>query len=180
MNLQNTVRYVLFIILVLSLSCKNKPKDMVVFSKEEIIRETDSILNTWHVAAAKADFEGYFNVMTSDAIFIGTDATENWDIIKFKEFSKPYFDKGQAWDFTPLERHIFVSEDGETVWFDELLDTWMGLCRGSGVLKNENGHRKIAHYVLSVTVPNDNVTSIVELKKDTDSILTKKLKLRTN
>ena len=60
MNLQNTVRYVLFIILVLSLSCKNKPKDMVEFSKEEIIRETDSILNTWHVAAAKADFEGYF------------------------------------------------------------------------------------------------------------------------
>ena len=32
-----------------------------------------------------------------------------------------------------LERHIYTSKSGDFIWFDELLDTWMGACRGSGV-----------------------------------------------
>lgn len=176
MSLRNIVSYGLFFLLVFSLGCRNESKDVVLMSKDKILKDTDSILNAWHKAAAKANFDDYFNAMTPDAIFIGTDATENWDINQFKDFSKPYFDKGQAWNFIPLERHIFVSEDRKVIWFDELLDTWMGLCRGSGVLKNENGQQKIAHYVLSVTVPNDDITVFIELKRDTDSVLTKKLK----
>lgn len=178
MNLKNTVRFGLFFLLLFNISCKNEPNESAIFSKSDIIKETDSILNAWHQAAENANFNDYFNAMTLDAVFIGTDATENWDIDQFKDFSKPYFDKGQAWDFKPLERNVFVSEDGEIVWFDELLNTWMGLCRGSGVLKNENGKRKIAHYVLSVTVPNDDIIAFIDLKKDTDSILTEKLKLK--
>lgn len=178
MNLKINVRLGLFFLLVFSVGCNNESKEVALISKNEIVKETDSIMNAWHQAAAKANFEGYFNAMTSDAIFIGTDATENWDIVQFKNFSKPYFDRGQAWDFTPLERHIFVSENGEAVWFDELLETWMGLCRGSGVLKKENGQRKIAQYVLSVTVPNDDISAFIDLKKDTDSILAEKLKLK--
>ena len=75
-----------------------------------------------------------------------------------------------------MERHIFVSDDGQTIWFDELLDTWMKLCRGSGVMKQENGQWKIAHYVLSVTVPNEDVNALIEIKKDRDSITVEKLK----
>jgi hypothetical protein len=38
----------------------------------------------------------YFDKMTEDAVFIGTDATENWGKPVFQEFAKPYFDKGKA------------------------------------------------------------------------------------
>lgn len=165
-------------LLLFSLGCKNTSEELAQPLKENMINEADSLLNNWHQAAAKANFDSYFNAMTSDAIFIGTDATEHWGITEFKEFSKPYFDRGQAWDFKPLDRHVFISEDRETIWFDELLDTWMGLCRGSGVIKKENNQLKIAHYVLSVTVPNDDIVEFIELKKEKDSILTEKITLK--
>lgn len=93
-------------------------------------------------------------------------------------FSKPYFDKGKAWDFKPLERHVFISPDGRVAWFDELLDTWMQLCRGSGVVVLEEGRWRIAHYVLSLAIPNESVSEVIELKKEKDSILRSSLLLR--
>jgi hypothetical protein len=34
------------------------------------------LLDSWHKAAADAKYDSYFEKMTEDAIFIGTDATE--------------------------------------------------------------------------------------------------------
>ena len=133
-------------------------------------------MDAWHKAAAEADFDAYFNLMTTDGVFIGTDATENWQKDAFKEFSKPYFDKGKAWSFSALERNVYVNSTEDFAWFDELLDTQMKICRGSGVLKKINGEWKIAHYVLSIAVPNDKVDALIALKKESDSLLTKKLK----
>ncbi|SHG73565.1 nuclear transport factor 2 family protein [Flagellimonas flava] len=142
--------------------------------KEEI----NSVLDTWHLAAAQADFESYFGKMTKDGVFIGTDATENWQNEEFRSFSKPYFDRGKAWSFTAVERNIYINGQGDFAWFDELLDTQMKLCRGSGVLKKENGQWRIAHYVLSIAVPNENVTELIEIKKEKDSLLLLQLKER--
>ena len=148
------------------------------WGQSEQIAVVDKVLDAWHMAATKADYEGYFGRMTPDAIFIGTDATENWSYGAFKSFAKPYFDRGRAWDFAAVERHIFLNENEDTAWFDELLDTWMGLCRGSGVLKKEGMDWKIAHYVLSIAVPNEQVNELLALKKTTDSILTQDFKSR--
>ncbi len=136
----------------------------------------DAVLNDWHRAAANADFDAYFGLMTADGVFIGTDATENWQNKAFKEFSKPYFDRGKAWSFTGVERNIYLNESGDFAWFDELLDTQMKLCRGSGVIKKENGQWKIAHYVLSIAVPNENVAELIQIKKEKDSLLLLALK----
>ncbi|MAU27434.1 MAG: hypothetical protein CMH48_01740 [Muricauda sp.] len=142
------------------------------------IAAISSVLDAWHKAAAEADFEAYFSKMTDDGVFLGTDATENWQNKEFRKFSKPYFDRGRAWAFTPVERNIYVSDNGKFAWFDELLDTQMKLCRGSGVLKKIDGKWKIAHYVLSIAIPNENVSEVIELKAASDSLLTKKLKER--
>ena len=123
-------------------------------------------LDNWHAAAAQANFDDYFDLMTSDAVFIGTDATENWQRKEFEAFSKPYFDRGKAWSFTPIERNVYFTNG--ICYFDELLDTQMGICRGSGILKSVNGNWKIAHYVLSISVPNDNVKQLTDLKMDWD------------
>ncbi len=130
----------------------------------------EKVLDDWHLAAAEADFDRYFSGMTTDAIFIGTDASENWKYEAFREFSKPYFDRGKAWNFKAVERNIYLNENETVAWFDELLDTWMGICRGSGVLLLQEGEWLVAHYVLSATIPNDDMDEVIAVKKELDSI----------
>ena len=139
-------------------------------------QEINALINSWHQAAAQAEYDAYFGKMTSDAVFIGTDATENWQLKAFMAFSKPYFDKGKAWSFSAVERNVYIDPSNKFAWFDELLDTWMGICRGSGVIRNENGEWKIAHYVLSATVPNDDMRQLIQIKKSKDSLQLLELK----
>lgn len=173
----------LFLLLSLS-SCEFSSKTTSIeTSEEKESNETseekiDSILELWHTAATSAKFEDYFALMADDGVFIGTDATENWQNTAFREFSKPYFDKGKAWSFTTLERNIYTSGNGQTAWFDELLDTQMGICRGSGVLEKVNGNWRIKHYVLSVAIPNEYVSEVTATKKETDSLLVLQLQKR--
>ena len=157
-------------------SCKSKVEKLPIESNKEIKENINVLMNNWHKAATDADYEGYFGKMDSVSVFIGTDATENWTKKQFESFSKPYFDKGKAWDFKTLERNIYISKTRNFVWFDELLDTWMGTCRGSGVLEKENNSWKIKHYVLSVEIPNDDVQAVIMAKKKSDSIFLSRFK----
>lgn len=142
---------------------------------QKIKAKVNLILDNWHKAAGQANFDAYFNVLSEESIYIGTDATENWTKKEFIAFAKPYFDKGKAWSFKAIERNIYLSPDKKTVWFDELLDTQMKICRGSGVLIKEKGQWKIKHYVLSMTVPNENVNEVVKIKSPLeDKILREK------
>ena len=146
------------------------------WAQEATLDKAKGVIDTWHQAAAKGDFDTYFGLMTAPGVFVGTDASEHWTLDHFKKFSKPYFDKGKAWAFTSVERHIYLDDSGDTAYFDELLDTHMGICRGSGVLQLKNGKWKIAHYVLSIAVPNEDVSALLEIKKEKDSLLLAKLK----
>lgn len=142
---------------------------------QDIKQLIDNSIVAWHKAAADANYETYFNLMTQDGVFIGTDATENWQNMEFRNFSKPYFDRGKAWSFTTLERNIYLGNNSTYAWFDELLDTQMGICRGSGVMHWVNGVWKVQHYVLSITIPNENVDQVTALKKQVDTALINKL-----
>lgn len=140
------------------------------------INKVNSALDSWHRAAAEADFKSYFELMADDAIFIGTDATENWKKPEFQAYAKPHFDNGKAWDFTSLERHVYFNKDKTLAWFDELLDTQMKICRGSGVLVLVKGQWKIQHYVLSMTVPNETSEKVIEIKSPIEDALMIQLK----
>jgi len=123
----------------------------------------DTLLNNWHKAAATADEDFFFGSMTEDGIYIGTDASERWVRDEMAAWSKQYFEGDSAWDFTPLQRTIYLDADKETAWFEESLDTWMGECRASGVLVLREEGWKIKHYHLSVTVPNDNINQFLPI-----------------
>ncbi|MGV9002409.1 nuclear transport factor 2 family protein [Flavobacterium sp.] len=148
----------IFLLLILS-ACGSKKS--VPLTEEQTI---NNFLNDWHKAAATANFNNYFDAMADDAIYMGTDATEYWNKTQFEAYAKPNFDKGKGWVFTTLERNLQYSDDKKTVWFNELLDTQMKICRGAGVLvKTDNGY-KIKQYVLSMTVPNSNAEAIIKIK----------------
>ena len=156
----------LFLLIISCASTKNSDQQKT---------EISTVLDNWHKAAADANYDNYFDTMSDESIYIGTDATENWNKKQFQAFAKPYFDKGKAWNFKAIERNIYFSKNGKNVWFDELLSTQMKLCRGSGVMVQENGQWKIKHYVLSMTVPNDNVDEVVKIKSVIeDKILSEK------
>lgn len=126
-------------------------------------QQVAAVLNDWHQAAAVADEARYFGHFAPNGVFMGTDATERWTVSEFRAWAKPQFQRKSAWSFRPRDRHVEFSGDGQTAWFDEMLDTPnLGLCRGSGVLVSIGGKWKIAQYNLSVTIPNALVHGIVQ------------------
>ena len=122
------------------------------------------VLDTWHLAAARADENLYFSLMTPEAVFLGTDATERWTREAFRIWAHPYFAKGKAWSFRAVKRRVILSKDQQVAWFDEELDTPnMGPARGTGVLVREEGGWKIAHYNLTVPIPNPLMKQVTDL-----------------
>ena len=168
-------RFLVLIFLVVLMVSSTHAQDLeahTLQNKKDIEYAITTNLDAWHKAAADTNFDTYFNLMTADAVFIGTDAGEHWALEDFKAYSKPYFDSGKAWTFAALDRHIYL--DGKNVaWFDELLTTQMGICRGSGVMKFDGQSWKVAHYVLSATIPNDKMNAVIPLKRTEDSIIIK-------
>jgi len=109
-----------------------------IFSQKETA-SLDKLMDTWHLAATNADFKAYFAPTTTDFIFLGTAPNERWTKKDFQVFSKPYFDKGKAWDFKASNRKWNFSKDGKTAWLDEDLKTWMEDCRGSASALKKKG-----------------------------------------
>lgn len=124
--------------------------------------EADRVLDDFHDAAAKADFDRYFSHWTDESVFLGTDATERWTGGEFREFARPHFEKGRGWTYRPHDRRITYAPGGEQAFFDELLDNdKLGLCRGSGVLGRVDGRWKVLQYNLSIPIPNDMAERVV-------------------
>ncbi len=132
--------------------------------------DVDSLLNSFHRAAAEADYDKYFSLMSPEIVFMGTDASERWSIDGIKAFAKPYFDQGRGWLYVPLSRNITTIKENELVFFDELLtNKSYGTCRGSGVVIRTDSGWKILQYNLSIMVPNDaakDVTQIIKTFED--------------
>jgi phosphohistidine phosphatase SixA len=128
----------------------------------EAERAVDAALDRFHDAAARADLEGYFARFAPEGIFLGTDATERWDVAQFRAWAAPYFARDSAWIFLPLQRHLVLDGGGAHAWFDEVLGSASyGLCRGSGVLRLIDGRWKLAQYNLSFLVPNARAKTVV-------------------
>lgn len=114
------------------------------------------VLDDFHNAAAMADEDRYFSHFASDAVFLGTDASERWTLDEFRAFAAPYFQRDSAWVYRMLERHITVSTDRRFAWFDErLFNDRLGETRGSGVLSRRGSRWLIEQYNLTIPIPND-------------------------
>src|SRR3954469_16903993 len=132
----------------LLISCAHaRPED--AGAREAIARELDA----FHEAAARADEEQYFAHFAPGGVFLGTDATERWDVEAFRAYAHPHFARGHGWTIRSTRRAVELR--GDIAWFDEDLDTAnYGPARGSGVLVRIGGVWKIAQYNLALTIPN--------------------------
>ncbi|MBP6458460.1 MAG: nuclear transport factor 2 family protein [Crocinitomicaceae bacterium] len=128
------------------------------------VDQLNILIDNWHLAATTADLQKYSQVMSEKFVFLGTAPGERWNKNAFLDFSKPYFDKGKAWDFKPSNRIWEFNTDSTVAWFDENLDTWMRGCRGSGILQKENNAWKISYYNLTVLIENEKIGPFIQLR----------------
>ena len=113
----------------------------------------DALLDGLHRDAHEGKFQTYFARYIPSAVFLGTDKTERWTIGEFKAYAKPAFADGHGWTYKVIERNW--EGDGDVRWFDEILfNEKLGHCRGTGVVKLIDNEWKIAHYSLTMLVPN--------------------------
>ena len=134
-------------------------------SDEEKLNSINTLLDHWHQAAANADADLFFGSMTEDCVYLGTDATEKWKRDELRSWAASAFERETAWDFTPYEREVY-SETDDLAWFDEKLDTWMGECRGSGVVKRTTEGWKLKQYNLAVTISNDKIKDFMAIEQE--------------
>jgi len=118
------------------------------------VQQVNAFIDEWHDDAAHAR-PRFFDKMAPGAIYIGTDKTERWTRDELKAWSKKYFERPSAWAFKPIKRHVAFSADRQFIWFDEQLDTQMGVCQASGVMQRTANGLQILHYQLSLAVPNE-------------------------
>ena len=128
-----------------------------------------ALLDGLHRDASEARFEDYFARFTPDAVFLGTDRSERWTIPEFKAYAAPVFAKGQGWTYHRVERHIEGS--GSIRWFDEVLDNEkLGHCRGTGVVVHSAQGWRIAHYALTMLIPNSIAAEVGEQTQAIDRL----------
>ncbi len=128
-----------------------------------------ALLDGLHGDAAHARFEAYFDRYTPDAVFLGTDRGERWTLPQFKAYAAPVFADGRGWTYHPVERHIEGAEDIR--WFDEVLhNEKLGHCRGTGVVVRTPDGWRIAHYALTMLVPNSIAAEVGEQTQKAEAL----------
>lgn len=135
-----------------------------VVSAEEAdeVAKIEAVLDDFHAAASAADEERYFSHFAVSGVFFGTDASERWTRDQFRAYAHPHFSQGKGWTYHPRDRHVALSADGASAWFDELLDNdKYGECRGTGVLQRYGGEWKIERYHLTIPMPNELAQDLV-------------------
>lgn len=142
-------RLILACIIALSAACASAAD-----ADPALAKQVNAFVDAWHDDAAHARM-AYFDKIAADGVYIGTDKTELWHKDAFKAWAAKYFERKAAWAFKASKRNVYSSGDGRIVWFDELLDTQMGPCQASGVLRRTAQGFEIEHYQLSMAVPND-------------------------
>lgn len=126
------------------------------------------VLDDFNDAAAKADEDRYFGLFAPEGVFLGTDATERWNLEEFKKFAMPYFTQmDSAWIFVPQQRWVSVDPDGNSASFHERLGSrTYGHCRGTGALRKIDGRWRVTLYDLTVPVPNELMKGVVAQIRD--------------
>jgi hypothetical protein len=132
-------------------------------SQQTDIAAINKVLDDYHQAAANGEWDTYFDLMSDDAVFIGTDAGERWVKQEFRQYSSG----SNGWVYTPQQRNVNITPDGLSAWFDEaLLSQSYGSSRGTGVLMLTVVGWKISQYHLTLPIPNGIVRGITDQIKE--------------
>lgn len=142
-------------------SCAGSPQTAPAVSA---INET---LDAFHKAAKDADEETYFSLLSEDAIFLGTDASERWTKDQFRAWAEPYFQRESAWTYKPIQRAVGLNRAMDAAWFDEMVrNETYGDLRGTGALILTPEGWRITQYNLTFLIPNDIAPEVIRMTRE--------------
>jgi len=126
---------------------------------QDAVTAINQVLDDYHAAAAEGDWTRYFALMSEDGVFIGTDVSERWIKAEFESYAS----RSSGWKYTPQTRHVNLTPDANSAWFDEVLESAsFGTARGTGVLIRTESGWKISQYHLTLPIPNALVREITD------------------
>lgn len=138
----------------------------------EATQQVNELLDKFHDAASRCDLEGYFDLFSEDAKFLGTDISESWSKAEFAMYAKPAFENGNGWKYSLRAGSVRVieplsKENLGHICFEECLDSarFKITARGTGIAILVNGEWKIRLYQLTFPVPNDCVPDFIALTR---------------
>jgi hypothetical protein len=134
-------------------------------TKAQATEAVNHVIDGLHKAASQADLDKYLNSFTNTGVFMGTDDWERWSRPEsLDKYVAERFAEGTGWSYQSVERNVNFSGDQNIAWFDEItVSKKWGRFRGTGVLINDNGSWKIAHYAMSFLVPNEAWEKVAEI-----------------
>ena len=133
-------------------------------SPSTLVAEAHRVVDDWHDAAARGDRNRYLDHFGPTAIFLGTDASERWDLAGFTVYVDENFKPGRGWAYTPSKRHVVLGPGKDIAWFDEELESsGYGALRGTGALARNGDTWRIVLYSMTFTIPNEISGEVVDL-----------------
>lgn len=129
----------------------------------------EELLNVFHNAAARADFNTYFGCFHPQGRFLGSDKTENWTMSEFAKYVEPLVEQAAGWAYEPLpdSRTINYFNDCTLAIFDELMyqESLSATFRGSGSLLRDttSGCWLLLSYHLTIPIPNEIATDVCRM-----------------
>lgn len=140
-------------------------------SKARLQAEAARVLDDWHRAASVGDERRFLDHFALDAVFMGPDPDERWDLATFSSYVRDAFAQQQNWSNQSVDRHMLFGPSMDVAWFDEKLDSggFTGV-RGTGVLRREDDTWKIVHYSMTYTIPNSIAREVVRTVKSVSDL----------
>ncbi len=112
------------------------------------------LLRDVHRAKAAADADRYFGSFAPEAVILGTARSERLTPARMRALVGPYYARGHGPISIPIEQHVYLSPNRDLAWFDELVERKnLGLMRGTGVMRQQDGGWEFVHYNLVIVVP---------------------------
>ncbi len=114
------------------------------------------LLRDVHVAKGEGDGSRYYGLFVPEAIVLGTARSERFSLAGLQAILGPYYAQGRRPTSIPIEQQVYLSPDGGWAWFEELIERkYLGLMRGTGVLRKVDNTWKFVHYNLIILVPRE-------------------------
>lgn len=135
------------------------------YNKYENKASLIKFIDNWHKNASQMNLELYFDAIAENGVYIGTDPEEFWTKSEFKNWVNKTIKLKSGFYFQTIDRNIFFNDEEDMAWFNEKLNTSIGICHATGVVTQMRNGWKINYYQLSVTVPNELLKPFIELKK---------------
>ena len=128
-------------------------------AQEDVGQAAGASLDALHASAGRADGPAYFERLTPDLVWIGSDVSERWPRDSYIAYANFHFEQNRGWTYSARARQVWVASDpcDCLAWADEVLDSEAyGTTVGNVLMRrDDDGEWRVWRYAMTYPIPND-------------------------